>query len=100
MSAAMLKELDERVARGDSDDLILQSFVQEYGTAVIAEPPTKGFNGIAWFLPSIALAFGLGIVIVVILRWTRHPVARPAGSGVSAEQLAEARARADRETEE
>src|SRR5208337_3087549 len=29
-SHTMLKELDDRVARGDSDQLILQSFVQEY----------------------------------------------------------------------
>ena len=32
------------VARNDSDDLILQAFVQEYGPTVLAEPPTKGFN--------------------------------------------------------
>jgi len=100
MSAAMLKELNERVARGDSDDLILQSFVQEYGTAVIAEPPTKGFSRIAWFLPSMALGLGLGIVILVIVRWARHPAAKLAAPGVSAERLEQARARADHETEE
>ena len=37
-SLAMLKEMDARVTSGDSDDLILQSFVQEYGEKVMAEP--------------------------------------------------------------
>ena len=31
---------------GESDDLILQSFVQEYGEKVLAEPPAHGFNSI------------------------------------------------------
>jgi hypothetical protein len=30
-SAAMLKELDQRITTTSSDDLLLQSFVQEYG---------------------------------------------------------------------
>jgi len=100
VSGAMLKELDQRVAQGDADDLILQSFVQEYGTEVIAEPPTKGFDGIAWFLPSIALVGGLAIVIVVILRWARRPVPASTGPKVPDELLARARAQADRETED
>ena len=70
-SAAMLKEMDQRVASGDSDDLILQSFVQEYGEAVLAEPPAHGFNGLAWAIPVMASLFGLGVVILVIRNW-RH----------------------------
>ncbi len=57
----MLKEMDQRVASGDSDDLILQSFVQEYGEAVLAEPPTHGFNSLAWAIPVIAFVMGLGL---------------------------------------
>ena len=53
-STAMLKELDARIARGDSDDLILQSFVQEYGEKVLTEPPNKGFNRLAVIAPIAA----------------------------------------------
>jgi len=56
-STAMLKKMDQRVAANDSDDLILQSFVQEYGEQVLAEPPASGFNMLAWMIPGIA--FGL-----------------------------------------
>src|SRR5581483_10081285 len=50
-SAEMLKKMDQRVQGATSDDLILQSFVQEYGEQVLAEPPARGFNRIAWMIP-------------------------------------------------
>lgn len=101
VSASMLKKLDQLVERGgDSDDLIIQAFVQEFGTQVYAEPPSKGFNRIAWFLPTIALSVGLAIVILVILRWRRRPAAAPTAPKISAETLARARERADLETNE
>ncbi len=99
VSTSMLKKLDQLVARGDSDDLVIQGFVQEFGPQVFAEPPSKGINRIAWFLPSIALFTGLAIVILVILRW-RRPASAPGAPKVSAEILARARERADLETNE
>jgi cytochrome c-type biogenesis protein CcmH len=39
VSASMLKELGAMVNRGDSEDKITQTFVQEFGTTVYAEPP-------------------------------------------------------------
>ncbi len=62
-SPKMLAELDERIARGDSDDVILQSFVQEYGQTVLAQPPVKGFNSLVWILP-IALP-----IVAVLGAW-------------------------------
>jgi cytochrome c-type biogenesis protein CcmH len=100
-SSAMLKEMDQRVAAGDSDDLILQSFVQEYGEQALAEPPTHGFNSLAWAIPGIAFALGLGLVVVVIHHW-RHPAVPVPASGpaVSPELLARTRRQADRETDD
>ena len=100
-SAAMLKEMDQRVASGDNDDLILQSFVQEYGEAVLAEPPSHGFNSLAWAIPIIASLFGLGVVILVIRNW-RHPAVPVAASGpaISPELLERGRQQADRDTDD
>lgn len=103
VSAKMLKELDELVARNEPDDLTLQSFVQEYGESVLAEPPAKGFNRVAWFIPGVAFALGLGIVVLVIKHWRQRLAAAPAtpaGPAVSAEFLERARKQADEETEE
>jgi cytochrome c-type biogenesis protein CcmH len=58
---------------GDSDDLILQGFVQEYGPTVIAAPTTKGFNRVAWIMPFVALAFGITFVVFVVRAWKNKP---------------------------
>jgi cytochrome c-type biogenesis protein CcmH len=101
MSTAMLKEMDQRVASNESDDLLLQSFVQEYGEQVMAEPPTHGFNSLAWMIPGIAFALGLAVVVLVIRQWRYGVVLAPAGGpAVSAEALERARHQADQETDE
>ncbi len=102
-SAAMLKELDQRVQGAGSDDLILQSFVQEYGTKVLASPPAQGFNLVAWVIPGIAFGAGLILVVVVIRQWRRRLQLAPAaaaGPPLPAEFLERARRQADQETED
>jgi cytochrome c-type biogenesis protein CcmH len=111
-SGPMLKELDAHVARGESDDLIIQDFVQEYGEKVLSEPPSTGFNSIAWYIPGVAFAIGLGIVVMLIRLWRQRDVARlatassapPVAPSSASElrnvQLERARQQADRETEE
>jgi cytochrome c-type biogenesis protein CcmH len=101
VSAAMLKDLDQRVQTASSDDLILQSFVQEFGTKVLASPPAQGFNLLAWVIPGVAFAAGLSLVIVVIRQWRhRYELAPAGGPPVSSEVLERARQQADRETED
>ena len=39
VSGRMRAELKAALQRGDKDDMILQSFVQEYGTSVLVAPP-------------------------------------------------------------
>jgi len=103
-SAGMLKELNESLARGSSEDAITQMFVQEFGTRVYAEPPKSGLSLVAWVLPSVYLFVGAGVVVFVIARWRKRTVqeALPTGggSGISAELLERARARAARETQD
>jgi len=101
MSTAMLKKLDQRVTANESDDLLLQSFIQEYGEQVMAEPPTHGFNSLAWMIPGIAFALGLAVVVLVIRQWRYGAVLAPAGGPpISAEQLERGRHQADKETED
>src|SRR5579864_30219 len=111
-SGPMLKELDAHVAKGEADDLIVQDFVQEYGEKVLSAPPTKGFNAIAWYIPGVAFAIGLGIVITLIRLWRQRDVARlatassappvphTAASELRDVQLERARQQVDRETED
>jgi cytochrome c-type biogenesis protein CcmH/NrfF len=108
---AELKTIDDKVLKGDSDDAILASFVQQYGSAVYVEPPKRGLSLVAWMLPSIYLVVGTAVVIFVISRWRArvHGDLTPASAGgaplpphpgISAEDLERARQRVARETED
>ena len=103
-SAGMLKELNQSLSRGDSEDAITQMFLQEFGTKVYAEPPKSGFSLVAWLMPSVYLLLGTLLVIFVIVRW-RKQAAEPAApstkaAGISPELLERTRAQAARETED
>jgi cytochrome c-type biogenesis protein CcmH len=103
-SSAMLKTLDTRIAKGDTEQAILQGFVEQFGTAVLSEPPKSGFSLVAWVMPSFYLVAGAALVVFVIRRWRKPPEERLAtadqGPAVSAEYLARARAESDRETDD
>jgi cytochrome c-type biogenesis protein CcmH len=112
VSAAMIKELDQMVAANDSDATIFQNFVQQYGPAVMAAPPSTGFNSLAWYIPPMAFVLGLGIVTMVIRMWRHREVASaaaasatPAGGAGTAyavpdSQIERIRAKVDQETED
>ena len=75
----MLKEIDSRLGRGESDDLLLQDFVQEYGSAVLLLPAAKGFNLWIWIMPVVAIAGGILLVRLALIRWRHNAtVAAPA----------------------
>jgi cytochrome c-type biogenesis protein CcmH/NrfF len=71
MRNQLLAALDK--GGSNSDDLILQGFVQEYGPTVIAAPTATGFNRVAWIMPFVALAFGITFVVYVVRSWKNRP---------------------------
>ena len=102
MHDQMMAEVERRVAGGQSDSLILQSFVQEYGPQVLVVPPAKGFDLTAWLMPIIVSLVGLTLAIVIVQRWRERSLqAAPAqGAKVKVKPEHLARARADVEKEE
>jgi cytochrome c-type biogenesis protein CcmH/NrfF len=104
VSANMLKDLNDALARGESEDGITQMFLQQYGTKVYAEPPKSGFSLVAWAMPTVYLALGTVLVIFVISRWRKHALQQVSTAGskpaISPELLERARAQAARETED
>jgi cytochrome c-type biogenesis protein CcmH/NrfF len=102
----MLNKIDQQVERGDSDDLIVQSFVQEYGQVALIEPPHTGIGRLAWAMPVLYLLAGAILVMFVISRWRKRPArafqtaGATSASGVSPELLERARRRVAEETED
>lgn len=95
-SAQMLKELDERVARNESDDLTLQSFIQEYGIRVMAQPASHGFGLTAWVMPFAVLLVGAWLVWIVVRRWRQKALVAPPAK-VSPQLLERARRQMENE---
>jgi cytochrome c-type biogenesis protein CcmH len=104
MSTSMLKELGTMVNRGDSEEKITQTFVQEFGTTVYAEPPKTGFSLVAWLMPVFYFVVGAAIVVFFINKWRKQAPApaavAPAGVHISPEAYERARSQADRDTED
>ena len=101
----MLKEIDTHIAAGLDDQQVLDAMIKQYGPLAYVEPPKTGFGLVAWLMPILYLLGGLALVVVVMKRWRKRPVAIASATGangvhVSPELLARARKQAQRETEE
>jgi cytochrome c-type biogenesis protein CcmH len=76
-------EVREMLASGMSPEAIIAHYVELYGDRILTEPPRRGFNLVAYWMPWLALVVGLG-VILFFARRTRSdatPVPpRPAGA--------------------
>jgi len=100
-SDRMRVELAAALDHGDNDDLTLQTFVQKYGTTVVAAPSTKGFGRVAWIMPFVALLAGLATVVLVVRAWRLRPTPALADGiqPVRGPELERFRSQADEETE-
>jgi cytochrome c-type biogenesis protein CcmH len=76
-SDRMRNELVAGLERGDSNSLVLQSFVQKYGNTVLAAPTTTGFNRVAWIMPFAVFAAALALTIWLVRMWKSRAVAQP-----------------------
>jgi len=100
-SDGMRNELMAAVARGDSDSLVEQAFVQKYGPIVLAAPTGKGFDRAAYILPVVALILGFGLIIMVVRAWKNRPAPAIAGGlpPLRGAELEQFRDQARKETE-
>src|SRR5215469_9595696 len=99
----MLKEVDEHLGKGESQQQIIDAFVAQYGSRVYVEPPKKGFGLVAWLMPVVYSIVGLGLLVFVVRKWAIRPASTAsAGSTPAAhsEALERARAQAARDTED
>lgn len=94
----MRQFIRQRISAGDTKTEIKDALVAEFGQAVLAEPPTKGFNLLAWVLPFVGLAAAAAVVGVLAYRWTRSSRASRSAAS-SADPSANGRSRLDPELE-
>ena len=84
ISFQMRAVIREMLAEGRSREEILDYFVDRYGPDILAAPPKKGANLLAWILPIVGVALGLAGVFLVIRAMAgrnRTPVGPTTGAG-------------------
>jgi len=60
-----------RIAAGDTKSEIKSKLVDQFGESVLAAPPKRGFNLLAWLLPFAGLGLGGATLAVLARRWSR-----------------------------
>jgi cytochrome c-type biogenesis protein CcmH len=70
-AVAMLSEVRDLLARGYTEQQVLDYFVRAYGEFVLLQPTAEGFNLVVWLLPLAAIAAG-GLLIALRLRAARR----------------------------
>ena len=81
----------ERVAAGDTKSEIKSKLVAQFGTAVLAAPPKRGFDLLAWLLPIGGLLVGAVALGWAAWRWSPRAGPEPASAGPPLEPEAERR---------
>jgi cytochrome c-type biogenesis protein CcmH len=72
MATQMRAIVRERLAAGQTPAQVRQYFVERYGEWILLSPPRRGFNLVVWLAPLVAVVVGLGLVALLLRRWTRH----------------------------
>jgi cytochrome c-type biogenesis protein CcmH len=67
----MKEAIRERAERCESEEEITTALVGEFGDRVLAAPPKRGFDLLAWAAPLAGLIGGASLVGAVVWRWSR-----------------------------
>lgn len=66
------QEIRDQMARGDTDDEILNFFARRYGQEVLLTPPSSGVGGLVWVIPVVAVAAAVLGLVSTFRRWRRE----------------------------
>ena len=61
----------QRISAGATKSEIKAELVAQFGPRILAVPPRRGFNLLAWLLPLGAVAIGVPVLGLLAWRWSR-----------------------------
>ena len=72
-SKAIRADIRRRIADGQSDAEIRQSYVDKYDESILLSPQSSGLGLIVWILPVLVLALGAAGIYFTLARARREP---------------------------
>jgi cytochrome c-type biogenesis protein CcmH/NrfF len=72
-SKAIRADIQRRIADGQSDAEIRQSYVDKYDESILLSPQSSGLGMIVWILPVLVLALGATGISFALARARREP---------------------------
>jgi len=72
--------IQHEINEGKTKEQIKAELVTQYGTDVLAEPPTSGFDLTAWLVPGLAILVAAAAIALGLWRWRRAGRARDAAA--------------------
>jgi cytochrome c-type biogenesis protein CcmH len=66
-----------RIAAGATERQIKAELVAQFGTAILAAPPKRGFDLLAWVLPFAGLLGAAALIALGVRRWRREDAPEP-----------------------
>jgi cytochrome c-type biogenesis protein CcmH len=64
-------QIREKLAAGWTDAEVKEYFVAQYGDRVLAEPPRRGLNWLAYLVPPVGLLIGAVILFQAMRTWQK-----------------------------
>ena len=68
-------EIGDALDRGRTDADIVAQFVETYGQIVLATPPPKGYNLLAWITPFALMVLAAVLLRFMLVSWKKAKVA-------------------------
>ena len=84
MAVNMKGQVRELLARGYTEEQILQYFELSYGQFVLLRPKFQGVNVLVWVLPMVVLLLGVGVVFAKMKKLSAPPAAAAASAAPQA----------------
>jgi cytochrome c-type biogenesis protein CcmH len=75
--------ISQKIAACWTSERIESALVANYGPAILAAPPHKGFDLIAWWLPIAGVLAGALVLALGVWRWSRRGEPEPEEPGDS-----------------
>ena len=73
LSLQMRSLVRDQLKAGKSPDEVKAYFVSKYGEWILLEPKPRGFNLFVYALPVVLVVGGIGLISLVVRRWTQPP---------------------------